>query len=206
MLELLAIASEDGWAFVRTEGDIVLARPPYSASNSSSVSEASVEKAVVHHGFSASEREFPNWRELIEFLNQQVRETRDARGEEIQREGLGAQMMEFASRDILENFLSRVETELLPSASWEPAERLLIDMLQLPQIQQNKQLLSRATNLLKLTVKARRKSQTRREDLLKEENGILDRCPVLQGRYDLEELEDYNNRMAQRGHVLLIGE
>ena len=111
-------------------------------------------------------------RELIEFLNQQVRETRDARGEEIQREGLGAQMMEFASRDILENFLSRVETELLPSASWEPAERLLIDMLQLPQIQQNKQLLSRATNLLKLTVKARRKSQTHREDLLKEENGI----------------------------------
>ena len=206
MLELLAIASEDGWAFVRTEGDIVLARPPYSASNSSSVSEASVEKAVVHHGFSASEREFPNWRELIEFLNQQVRETRDARGEEIQREGLGAQMMEFASRGILENFLGRIETELLPSASWEPAERLLIDMLKVSRVRQDEQLHSRATNLLDLTVKARREFETHREDLLKEENGIFARCPILRECYDPVRLEAYNKQVGRRGQLLPVGE
>ena len=64
-----------------------------------------VEKGVTRHGFSACERGFADWRELVDFLNEEVRKSREARGEQIVREGLGAQMMQFAPVDVLDRFL-----------------------------------------------------------------------------------------------------
>jgi hypothetical protein len=204
MLTLLAVACEDGWAFVRTDESILLVRPPYSRSNCRSVGEHAVEEGVTRHGFSACERDFADWRELIRFLNDEVRKTRDARGEQIVREGLGAQMMQFASDDVLDRFLGRVETELLPSGSWEPAERLLIDMLKLPQVRQNPSLLARVSDLLSRTVKARKDTEARRQDIF-EDDDILAQCPALGQNYDAHELAEYNRRVRKKASVLSVG-
>lgn len=204
MLKLLAVAPEDGWAFVRTGGSILLVRPPYSHSNCCDVAEHAVEKGVTRHGFSACERDFADWRELIGFLNEEVRKTRSARGEQIVREGLGAQMMQFASEDVLERFLGRIETELLPSGSWEPAERLLIDMLRLPRVCQNPSLLARVSDLLGRIVKARKDSEARRQNLL-EDDDIVAQCPGLRQRYNSDELAEFNRRVRRKASVLLVG-
>lgn len=204
MLELLALAPEDGWAFVRTGESIWLVRPPYSRSDYCPVSEHALEKGVTRHGFSACERGFADWRELVDFLNEEVRKSREARGEQIVREGLGAQMMQFAPVDVLDRFLGRVETELLPSGSWEPAERLLIDMLRLPQVHQNPRLLARVSDLLGRTVTARKDSEARRQGIF-EGDDILGQCPALGQRYNSDELAEFNRRVCRKGSVLLVG-
>ncbi len=204
MLTLLAVASEDGWAFVRTDESILLVRPPYSHSNCRKVGEHAVEEGVTRHGFSACERDFADWRELIRFLNDLVRKTRDARGEQIVRQGLGAQMMQFASDDVLDKFLGRVETELVPSGSWEPAERLLIDMLKLPQVRQNSSLLARVSKLLGWTVEARKDTEARRQELI-EDDDISAQYPALGQRYDVHELAEYNRRVREKASVLFAG-
>ena len=58
------------------------------------------------YGFSARANDFAEWRELIGFLNEQLRQFREARGEQIVRDGLGGQMLPYAPRNVLDRFLA----------------------------------------------------------------------------------------------------
>ena len=88
--------------------------------------------------------------------------------------------------------------------SWEPAERLLIDMLKLPQVRQNPSLLARVSDLLSRTVKARKDTEARRQDLF-EDDDILAQCPALGQHYDAHELAEYNRRVRKKASVLSVG-
>ncbi len=56
MIELLAVADEVGWAYVRCEKDVFLVRPPYTKSSRTLVDDQTVEKAVA---FAAQHLEEP---------------------------------------------------------------------------------------------------------------------------------------------------
>ncbi len=201
MLRLLAFAVNDGWAFVREGQSVVLIRPPYSTANMCRVPEESVETGVAGYGFSACENDFADWRELIGFLNEQLRESR---GEQIVRDGLGGQMLQYAPCDVLDRFLARIETELLPAGSWEPAERLLIDMLKLPQVDEDAQIRARVTNLLDRTVTARNNAEIQRLRLVEQQN-IVEQTQVLGERDDSRQLADFNQAVRERGTILPVG-
>ena len=205
-LKLLAFTAEDGWALVRSDQSVLLVRPPYTRSNSSPGPERAVERAVAQHGFSASDQEFPDWLALVEFLNSQVRQTRATRGEHLNQQGLGSQMLEFAPEDVLVTFLDRVGSELLTSGLWASAERLLIDMLNLPQVQRTPELVKRASGLLSRTVEARENAERQRERLVQEESSIIGRFPRLENCFDTRELEVFNKRIIGRGQLLPVGE
>lgn len=204
MLRLLAFAANDGWAFVREGQSVVLIRPPYSTANMCRVPEESVETGVAGYGFSACENDFADWRGLIVFLNEQLREFRESRGEQIVRDGLGGQMLQYAPCDVLDKFLARIETELLPAGSWEPAERLLLDMLRLPQVDNDGQIRARVTNLLDRTVTARSNAEIQRQSLVEQRN-IVEQSPVLRERYEPRQLADFNQAVRERGAILPVG-
>jgi hypothetical protein len=206
MLKVLAIAAEDGWAFVRTDDDIRVVRPPYWHSNTSSTSEYSVQAAIARHGFSPCDEQFADWEGLTAFLNEKVRASRLARGEEIRRRGLGAEILQFAPANVLESFLSRVETELLPPGDWDSAERLLHDMLKVPEVRKNDSLFSRVCDLLVRVADGRRNSNVVREEIAQGQNGILASCPGLQERYTDTEFGQFNDQVTRRGQVLPVGE
>jgi len=147
MLELLALAPADGWAFVRSDGRIRLVRPPYDQTTSSTVTERVVETAVLKHGFNrlGETKHFDSWQELIGFLNGTIREERSPEGLEV---GIGGRMLEYAPLDVLSGFLDRVERELLPSHKWEAAQSVLTAMLELPRVRQDETLWTRATDLV----------------------------------------------------------
>jgi hypothetical protein len=206
MLRLLAFAADDGWAFVREGQSVLLIRPPYRQANMCRVPEQSVETGVVEHGFSACDSDFEDWRGVIGFLNQQLRQSRESRGEQIVRQGLGEQMLQYASCDVLDKFLGRIETELLPAGSWEPAKRLLIDMLKLPQVGQNAEIHARVSDLFDRTEAARTNSETRRGRLLEQQQrDFVEQSPVLKKHYDSGQLADFNQRVGKRRTILPVG-
>ena len=165
MLELLAIAEEEGWAYVRQQGHIYLVRPPYVKSALRLVDEDVVEKAVGIHGFTALRRPFGDWRELISFLNQQIVDTRKARGKELAESGLGGRLLKFAPPEVLSRFLDRIKKELLPNKEWEHAEKLLLAMLVLPTVCSDQKLLKRVADLLRKTSKARERTEEAKRSL-----------------------------------------
>lgn len=81
MLKLLAVAPEDGWAFVRVQDTTCcLVRPPYAKSNVLLADDAAVKTALSKHGFVSpvDDRTFVDWATLIAFLNRQVLQSRAA--------------------------------------------------------------------------------------------------------------------------------
>jgi len=68
MLRIMAIAPEDGWAFVERDGKFLLLKPPYSQRTIYPASERSVSAAINKYGFEALSKEFQDWGSLLEFL------------------------------------------------------------------------------------------------------------------------------------------
>ena len=79
MLKLLAVAYDDGWAFVEQRGKYWLVRPPYKSHMRSVVSKGTICKAVTAHSFEASEEEFKGWKDLIKHLREKFIASHQAR-------------------------------------------------------------------------------------------------------------------------------
>jgi len=71
MIQLLALAPEDGWAFARSGDRILLLRPPYVRRRHPAVDESVVTRAVAVEGFTAEDRVFADWPTLLAFLEEQ---------------------------------------------------------------------------------------------------------------------------------------
>lgn len=71
MLELMAHAPDDGWAFVREGDTIFLLRPPYQG-NRLAMQREDVERAVTVHGYLATDLSFATERDLIQYLHDEI--------------------------------------------------------------------------------------------------------------------------------------
>jgi hypothetical protein len=71
MMQLIAHAPEDGWAYARERDSILLLRPPYQG-NRLVVGLEDVERAVTVHGYLARDLHFKSERDLIQYLRDEV--------------------------------------------------------------------------------------------------------------------------------------
>jgi hypothetical protein len=124
MIRLLALAPEDGWAFVRSEGQVRLLRPPYGKRTHPVVEESAVARAVAVEGFEAAEEDFADWADLFAALEQRFLASRPAPPAGLAPEAV-ERILRHAPPSALDGFLDRIECELLPSRQWEPALVLL---------------------------------------------------------------------------------
>jgi hypothetical protein len=128
MIELLALAPEDGWAFVRSDGRIRLLRPPYGKRVHPEVAESEVARAVAVEGFEAADARFEDWTSIFAYLEKRFLASRPEPRREVTPEVV-ERILRHAPPDALEGFLDRIERELLPDGQWAPASTLLMCFL-----------------------------------------------------------------------------
>ena len=128
MIELLALAPEDGWAFVRSADRIVLLRPPYGKRRRPTVEESVVARAVAVEGFTAEDRGFADWDALLAFLKERFLANRPALPPALAPESI-ERILRHAPRSSLESLLDRIEREFLPDRQWDAAVELLARFL-----------------------------------------------------------------------------
>ena len=128
MIQLLAIAPEDGWAFVRSEGRILLLRPPYGKRRRPSVEEGTVARAVAMEGFEAADQVFPDWIALFAFLEERFLAGRKPLPAALAPESV-ERILRHAPGSALEKILNRIEHEFLPGRHWDAASELLARFL-----------------------------------------------------------------------------
>jgi hypothetical protein len=204
MMNILAYAREDGWAYVDTGKGIFLVRPPYARSAMAKADDHAVEKAVSTHGFTALGKEFSDWKAITEFLNSGVVQYRNERGHPIPEAGeAGRQLLEFAPPDVLSRFLDRIEMEWLPAQEWENAQDLLLAMLQLPAVKSAPALYEKSTSLLTRCMKLQSEAAKRREALI--EPQVPDRrFGLVYEHYDPDALTKYKDRITERTGSLMV--
>jgi hypothetical protein len=199
MLELLAYAPEDGWAFVRKDEKITLIRPPYVSANEALTDESKIEPAIRLYGFTASRETFNNWDELISFLRSEILKSRHKQGRPLLEPGMaGKHLLELAPPEILMSFLERVEKELLPREEWDAAENVLMAMLDLPIEEKRIEIIHKATLLLKEMLIAKKRHQSNIETNLT----IADEFPLAYRKYGKEKIKAYAAAIVERGTLL----
>lgn len=192
MIQLLAIAPEDGWAFVRSEGRILLLRPPYGKRRHPSVEEGTVARAVAVEGFEAADQVFPDWLALFTFLEERFLAGRKPLPAALAPESV-ERILRHAPGSALEKLLNRIEHEFLPGQHWDAAGELLARFLAVnaPAVDS---LRPRAAELLVRCQQARSANGQRWRRL----TGAA-QTPLTTAKYGLEPVRAHAERIRQRG-------
>ncbi len=198
MLRLLAIAPGDGWAFVEREGKVLLVRPPYRHDDLAEVQESVVEKAVAKFGFRAAKKEFQDWASLIRYLEEQLLGTRKALGLPEPNLESVREFVRQAPHDVVESYLARVRSELIPGQEWDAALDLLNTLLGSDVVWKDRQLHSQVLELLD---KCRGGRAVREGDMqtLLDESELRACCPRAADRYGARTLADYVRGRSRPG-------
>ncbi len=184
MLTLLAAALEDGWAFVKDGTQIRLIRPPFKKNSCFVVPERTVEKAVHSYNFAFMEHEFADWLGLVKFLKEQLIEARKAKGQIVPTLDSIKDVLHYAPSHTLIAYLNRIESELLPNHEFDAAEDLLITLINLDSVRDDKVLLSRATAMLR-RCKDEWKIQNDKQNLLNNNPPLRDQFPHIERHYSI---------------------
>jgi hypothetical protein len=194
MINLLAFAREDGWAFVERGSEVLLSKPPYWNSTTTAATKNMVEKAIRDYGFTRAASVFENWESLISHLKQEIVSAAGARrlpetGEQVKK------LLDRASPEIIANFLKRIRDELI-IADPDAAKRAIVFILGLRAVQQDEMLRRESLSLLDhLLNKTRdRKAivrQSTQETLQRKYKGVFDKYG--------NEVEDAIERVREHG-------
>lgn len=197
MLQLLASAPEDGWAFVRKGDTVLLARPPYR--QTSVVDEETVEKALKQGGFVMEERSFPDWSQLLAYLKQRLVEFRQAQGRGAPDTETIRGLLHYAPLPILVNFLDRVERELLPNRELQPAQELLTRLLSVDLVRSESWLYQRTLALLTRCQQEIRAKAEQRVVLTSSARNFQQRFPSASKRYGSQEIFELRQGFQRQG-------
>jgi len=192
MIRLLALAPDDGWAFVRSADRVLLIRPPYGKRSHPAVEESVVARAVAVEGFKAVDQDFPDWPALFAFLEQQFLAGRPALPAALAPESV-ERILRHAPGSALEGLLDRIERELLPDRHWDAAGELLVRFLTVDSAPAA-DLRPRATALFVRCQRERAAAGQRRGRL-----AAAARAPLAAGKYGPETMRAHAAKIQQLG-------
>ena len=204
MIKLLALAPEDGWAFFSQADKIYLLRPPYTKERLAQVSEEIVDKAIFQHGFQACEEtEFGSMADLIAHVERRFVEIETAQGKETPSPEELRELLEFATDDVLDIFLTRIEKELIPQGAFGPAQAIATDLLGLDRVVHNSSMLQRSLDILK---KCKQGTDSRRalaDEISRAGTAEWSKTfPNATKRYPVESIASRRDGVQQRGELM----
>ncbi len=198
-IKIIAAAPYDGWAFILKEERLYLLKPPYRSSDLMESSARDLEKALHHYGFQAHDREFSSFYQLIQYLKQEyVKNMKELGFSDPSREELTS-LLEYASDEILEEYLEKVEKELIPHRKLAAAESILIQFLYLEKVCKNDAQKNRVLALLQEC----RRQKGLLSDLLKKENGHV--FTSLEEKYQEKDIIKVKKNIIKWGQMFPIG-
>src|ERR1017187_8750773 len=203
MLELVAASLEDGWAFVKKAGRLLLLKPPYRQVNVIPVSEDILEKALHAYGFASIHVPYDTWNQLIAFLRAELSKVHESKLNVLPGVEMMYELLFDAPRDILVDYLNRTESELIPNREWPAALDLLTVLMRVDSVRGEPDLYARAINLLRRCSKGLADAKVGREELTADT--VAWRFPGVAKHYPVQSVMDYMRNVADRHPVLPMG-
>lgn len=126
-IKLVGISELDGAAFCKIKDQIYFLDPSYK--DLLKINEDGFRRAMVHYNYSSMQKDFSNWKSLINYLNTAVKKARKEKGLNISDEDLNKDIIDLAPVEVLERYLTRIEKELFPNKKFNNTEKILSTML-----------------------------------------------------------------------------
>ncbi len=206
-IKVIAIAPNDGWAFIIQEDKIFLLRPPYVASNQIEVSEKDVENALHLHGFEECNLDFNSLREVVEFLKNKYIESMKNQGTGLPSSEQLRELLKYAPDDVLLQYLKRAEEELIPEGKLNAAESIALELMKLDNVKENHEMYKMAMGVLEKSKRQKREMEELAIAKIEENQRKTwkDRFPNAMGKYSVEFMINYRKSICRRGQLLPLG-
>lgn len=153
--KILAIAVNDGWAYIKIKDQILLIKPPYAPAFTEKVTKEDVERAILLSGFEKVKVNFESLEDAIQYIKDEFVSYKKVNDIKIPSNSEIKEVLQYAPKNIIENFLDRVETQLISEHKFQFASRILNDILELPITMSDKELKSRAEKISQKCIKKR---------------------------------------------------
>lgn len=196
-LTVEALSPAEGVGIVRVGKTLRLVRPPYRLSDAPQIPDDELKIAVLKHDFFASDKRFDSWREVIDFLNNEVLEVRKRLGRDVPDAVNALEVLEVAPDEVLRRFLDRVENELIPERLFDSSEAFLVAFLASTASTRDAQLTKRAAQLLARNKEQRDAAQA----VLRELSSHDVRFECLEKDQQLEKSTRLTEIIRERGSV-----
>lgn len=198
-IKIVALAPNDGWAFIEENEDIFLLRPPYTVSSKVRCTAKELEEAVLKHGFHSVDYPFRNYSELIQFIKDEYVKVNKEIGKTVPEMEELKELLDYASEDVLLRFLEKAENELISEGKIEAAELLALDLMKLDKVIENKKLFDHALNIIYKCANLRKKKKAWERKF--QENWLKEKFINIVGKYSEERIIE-RIRATQRNGVL----
>jgi len=198
-LKIIAIASQDGWAFVQEDTRIVLLKPPYNYLDMVHVTRATVQKAIDIHGFEKCDvnKEFNNIGEIIQYIKRDYVQFKKTQGIDMPTPEELKGLLNYANDDVLISYLNKARNELIPLGKIIAAKSIASDLKELDRIVENPEICRLIEEILELC-----KSEMRNFEETKAE--WTHKYPNISGKYDMASIICLQRATSQRGQLLRI--
>jgi hypothetical protein len=122
--ELVTHMPNDGWSYIRVDGNLYLIYPPFSEDLCSRKASDSDIDSSIRFGFALLNKPFDNADDLLRYIKDEYTKHIDPSILNISNDELLDKFIRVASPDDVEYFLQLIETELIPNGKHEAASRL----------------------------------------------------------------------------------
>ncbi len=204
-IKVIAIAPNDGWAFIKTAEGISLLRPPYVSSNQIEVTQSDVEKALHLHGFEECDSSFDNVREVIGFLKDKYVESMKNSGIELPSSDKLRESLKYASNDALLRFLERAEKELIPRGKCKAARSIALDIMKLEKAMSNLEIRSMVVSVLEKCDQEEGEMEKLLQRTGDQQETLGDKFSNAVNKYSKAPIIDLMESIRKRGQILHIG-
>ncbi len=147
-IKMLAIAPFDGWAFIIKEKSLYLLKPPYHSRDLLKSSEEELASAINRYHFREIDASFVGLADVVHFLKETYANEMKAMGVELPEPEQLKTLLEFATSDVLEDYLDKMEREFIPKRNLDAAELLALELLRLEKIKQDTVLYNRTLAII----------------------------------------------------------
>jgi len=201
-IKVVAIAPDDGWAFIVKGDSVFLLRPPYLSSNIIEVSEEAVERAISSLGFDRCEVTFSSIVEVVRYLKEEYIKSMKDRGIKIPSSEKLKDIMKYATDNILLEYLDKAKNELIPRGKLDAAASLAFDLIELEKVKSNPKMLRMAVEILEVWNQRNLKKEKMVSDELKK--SWARRFPNAVKRYSITGIIKRQQAISRRGQLFHV--
>ena len=137
-INIIAIAVDDGWAFIVKEGKIFLLSPPYTSHTE--VSRKVVEHSIYLYRVEECDIVLNSIDDAVEYLKKKYIESMKKRGIKIPSSKQLRRLWKYATDDVLLKCLKKIKNELIPEGKLDIAKSMASDLIKLEKVQNNSEM------------------------------------------------------------------
>ena len=205
-IKIIAIAPNDGWAFIIKEGKIYLLRPPYTTSNQIEVSSKVVENAIHIHDFEECVFTFDSMSEVIGSIKDRYIKSMKEQGIDLPSSEELRELLKYATDDVLLEYLKRAKRELIPEGKLDAAESVTIDLMKLERVMRNPEMQKMAIDILENCKEERERLRDLENQIRdNQEETWKDRFLGVFSTYPIDAIRRRQRNITKEGQILPLG-